>query len=198
MSVDDPKTSADGDEDETKSGITFQLALKELRTASWYWGPISPQKAEHLLNNQPPGTFLLRDSRNERYFFSFSYRTDQGCFHTHVGLHCGRWCLGGPNSLIRSDSFSLIEFVNKAINASNDKNHYEILLHHRVPDETTASIQLKNGFSRYRTATLKYFARLAIRNSLRSELNLNKLVSALPLSRSLKRYVLSPKYLIPN
>ncbi|KAI6178429.1 hypothetical protein M3Y98_00499900 [Aphelenchoides besseyi] len=47
MSVNDPKTSADGEDDETKGGITFQLALKELRTA------ISPQKAEHLLNNQP-------------------------------------------------------------------------------------------------------------------------------------------------
>jgi len=48
--------------------------LKEITICSFYWGKIDRYEAEKLLEGKPEGTFLLRDSAQEEYLFSVSFR----------------------------------------------------------------------------------------------------------------------------
>lgn len=48
--------------------------LKEITNCSFYWGKIDRYEAEKLLEGKPEGTFLLRDSAQEEYLFSVSFR----------------------------------------------------------------------------------------------------------------------------
>ena len=48
--------------------------LKEITTCSFYWGKIDRYEAEKLLEGKVEGTFLLRDSAQEEYLFSVSFR----------------------------------------------------------------------------------------------------------------------------
>lgn len=50
--------------------------LKEITNCSFYWGKIDRYEAEKLLEGKPEGTFLLRDSAQEEYLFSVSFRYD--------------------------------------------------------------------------------------------------------------------------
>ena len=46
--------------------IACLAALSVLRESCWYWGNISGEKAKEVLKGSSPGTFLLRDSSDQR------------------------------------------------------------------------------------------------------------------------------------
>ncbi|KAI6182858.1 Mediator complex subunit 23 [Aphelenchoides bicaudatus] len=190
VSLSKPSTSfCKGDEE-----LTFGKALAELRQQQWYWGNISTKKTEQLLKNRPAGTFLVRDSRSEHYFFSFSYQTAAGVFHSHIVLHNGIYCLGGPNSLIQSTS--LVELVKKAIKSSEEKSCYHILMH---PDPSNANQRYSDVHIQFPLnrcdllPPLKHLCRITIRHSIRSDNDLNRL----PLPRNLQKYLAVSAYLSP-
>uniref|UniRef100_A0A0K0EJX7 SH2 domain-containing protein n=1 Tax=Strongyloides stercoralis TaxID=6248 RepID=A0A0K0EJX7_STRER len=76
-------------------------SIAELRKCQWYWGSISSREAENLLTNEPPGTFLVRDSRNENYIYSLTFKTEGNIIHSRLAKYNGYYCLGGPHSLIK-------------------------------------------------------------------------------------------------
>uniref|UniRef100_A0A914NF04 SH2 domain-containing protein n=1 Tax=Meloidogyne incognita TaxID=6306 RepID=A0A914NF04_MELIC len=92
---------------------SFTKMLEELKECQWYWGSISPSTATKLLKGYQPGTFLVRDSRSDNSIFSFSYSTNNGIYHTRINCFNGRFCLGGPRSLIGTES--LPQFINDII-----------------------------------------------------------------------------------
>uniref|UniRef100_A0A671MAL4 Suppressor of cytokine signaling 3 n=1 Tax=Sinocyclocheilus anshuiensis TaxID=1608454 RepID=A0A671MAL4_9TELE len=49
-----------------------------------YWGSISGKEANHLLNSEPSGTFLVRDSSDNRHFFTLSVKTESGTKNLRV------------------------------------------------------------------------------------------------------------------
>jgi hypothetical protein len=108
----------------TGNCFKITITIDFLFQQAWYWGNISTKKSEQLLTDHPPGTFLVRDSRSDNYFFSISYQTESGVFHSHVSLHGGRYCFGGPKSFIQSKS--LVTLVEKAIKSSKEQNHYHV------------------------------------------------------------------------
>ena len=58
--------------------------LGNLGTYGWYWGPVTAREAEQLLEGRPDGTFLLRDSSHDRYFFSLTFRSQDKTCHMRV------------------------------------------------------------------------------------------------------------------
>ena len=50
----------------------------------WYWGAMSFDEAEAMLANRRDGSFLVRDSSDERYILSLSFRSLGGTHHTRI------------------------------------------------------------------------------------------------------------------
>ncbi len=46
----------------------------EIANCPFYWGKMDRYEAEALLANKPEGSFLLRDSAQDEYVFSVSFR----------------------------------------------------------------------------------------------------------------------------
>uniref|UniRef100_A0A6A7FUV7 Suppressor of cytokine signaling 5 n=1 Tax=Hirondellea gigas TaxID=1518452 RepID=A0A6A7FUV7_9CRUS len=58
--------------------------LLAITSCSFYWGKMDRYEAERLLENRPEGTFLLRDSAQEEYLFSVSFRRYERSLHARI------------------------------------------------------------------------------------------------------------------
>ncbi|XP_055039113.1 suppressor of cytokine signaling 3a [Misgurnus anguillicaudatus] len=61
-----------------------QRAVRKLQESGFYWGSISGKEANHELNAEPSGTFLVRDSSDKRHFFTLSVKTESGTKNLRV------------------------------------------------------------------------------------------------------------------
>ncbi len=59
----------------------------------WYWGPLSWDDAESRLANKPDGSFLVRDSSDDRYILSLSFRSQGTTHHTRIEHYKGEYSL---------------------------------------------------------------------------------------------------------
>ncbi|ESO12013.1 hypothetical protein HELRODRAFT_62096 [Helobdella robusta] len=58
--------------------------LHQITNCNYYWGVMNRYEAEKLLDNKPDGTFLLRDSAQEDFLFSVSFRRYSRSLHARV------------------------------------------------------------------------------------------------------------------
>ncbi|XP_076066620.1 uncharacterized protein LOC143039988 [Oratosquilla oratoria] len=58
--------------------------LLDITRCGFYWGKMDRYEAERLLDNRPEGTFLLRDSAQEEYLFSVSFRRYGRSLHARI------------------------------------------------------------------------------------------------------------------
>lgn len=58
--------------------------LLDITNCSFYWGVMDRYEAEKLLENKPEGTFLLRDSAQEEFLFSVSFRRYGRSLHARI------------------------------------------------------------------------------------------------------------------
>ncbi|CAG0913988.1 unnamed protein product [Notodromas monacha] len=58
--------------------------LLTIANCSFYWGRMDRYEAEKQLDNKPEGAFLLRDSAQEDYFFSVSFRRYGRSLHARI------------------------------------------------------------------------------------------------------------------
>ena len=58
--------------------------LLQITSCSFYWGKMDRYEAERLLDGRPEGTFLLRDSAQEEYLFSVSFRKYGRSLHARI------------------------------------------------------------------------------------------------------------------
>lgn len=49
----------------------------------WYWGPISVEAAEKILSNEPDGSFIVRDSSDDHYIFTLTFKLN-GLRHVRI------------------------------------------------------------------------------------------------------------------
>jgi suppressor of cytokine signaling 7 len=59
----------------------------------WYWGALGFDEAEAKLANRRDGSFLVRDSSDERYILSLSFRSLGGTHHTRIEHYKGKYFL---------------------------------------------------------------------------------------------------------
>lgn len=65
-----------------------QAALRTLRTSGYYYEGLSWEEAGRILRGCPVGTFLVRDSSDNRFLFALSVQTERG--PTSVRIHYRR------------------------------------------------------------------------------------------------------------
>lgn len=57
---------------------------QDILTCPFYWGKMDRYEAEALLSNKPEGSFLLRDSAQDDYVFSVSFRRYSRSLHARI------------------------------------------------------------------------------------------------------------------
>lgn len=62
----------------------LELGLRNLAQHGWYWGPLTRVEAEEKLTGYNDGTFLVRDSSDDRYLLSLSFRSQGKTLHTRI------------------------------------------------------------------------------------------------------------------
>lgn len=58
--------------------------LHKIINSSFYWGVMDRYQAEKLIDNKPEGTFLLRDSAQDEFLFSVSFRRYGRSLHARI------------------------------------------------------------------------------------------------------------------
>lgn len=79
--------------------ITLDQQMRELKKMGWYWGSIGPDFACKLLEFEPDGTFLVRDSSSECYIFSMTFKLDGNVHHSRIEHTNGKSCPSSANQL---------------------------------------------------------------------------------------------------
>ncbi|XP_054627306.1 suppressor of cytokine signaling 4 [Dunckerocampus dactyliophorus] len=74
--------SLDGAEDACSHVLVPDLL--QINNSSCYWGMLNRFEAEELLDGQPEGTFLLRDSAQDDFLFSVSFRRYSRSLHARI------------------------------------------------------------------------------------------------------------------
>ncbi|XP_066498842.1 suppressor of cytokine signaling 3a [Hoplias malabaricus] len=62
----------------------IQSTVKKLQESGFYWASISGKDANTILASEPSGTFLIRDSSDNRHFFTLSVKTESGTKNLRV------------------------------------------------------------------------------------------------------------------
>lgn len=178
-------------EEDMTASTSLCECIREVESQGWYWGAISAKESKKLLENQPSGTFLVRDSQSDNYIFTIVYKTTNIVGQTRVPRFRGNFCLGGPNSLIREQS--LVNFIKKLLDYSHDVERIEILSFPRPNENVAEHIYLTHPLDRSQMLpSLMYLCRLVIRKHLKDPKNINEL----PLPENIKKYLASKKYLM--
>ncbi|XP_040845780.1 suppressor of cytokine signaling 3 [Ochotona curzoniae] len=68
-------------------------AVRKLQQSGFYWSAVTGGEANLLLSAEPAGTFLIRDSSDQRHFFTLSVKTQSGTKNLRIQ------CEGGSFSL---------------------------------------------------------------------------------------------------
>ncbi|KAM9826593.1 suppressor of cytokine signaling 4 [Syngnathus typhle] len=69
---------------EDSNGHILVPDLLQINNSSCYWGVLNRFEAEELLEGQPEGTFLLRDSAQDEFLFSVSFRRYSRSLHARI------------------------------------------------------------------------------------------------------------------
>jgi hypothetical protein len=71
-------------DEEMRKMLDYAASIEKVKDCGWYWGPISGDKAEKLLANEPDGSFIVRDSSDEHYIFSLTFKLNGAVRHVRI------------------------------------------------------------------------------------------------------------------
>ncbi|KYN27316.1 Suppressor of cytokine signaling 7, partial [Trachymyrmex cornetzi] len=145
-----------------------------LKQYGWYWGPISGEAAEKILSNEPDGSFIVRDSSDDHYIFSLSFRLNS--------------CNFSFGSCTKFKSHTIVDFIENAVEHSRSGRYLFFL--HRRPVLGPMRVQLLHPVSRFKQVqSLQHTCRFVILKMVRRDL-----IPTLPLPRRLIDYLSTPHY----
>lgn len=68
-------------------------AVRKLQESGFYWSTVTGGQANLLLSAEPTGTFLIRDSSDQRHFFTLSVKTESGTKNLRIQCEGGKFSL---------------------------------------------------------------------------------------------------------
>ena len=168
--------------------FSLLAGLRDLVKYGWYWGPLSRTEAAVLLDGKPDGTFLVRDSADDRYLLSLTYRTVGRTVQTRIQHHHGSFNFNGlPTST--NHCHNVVTLIEKAMEQSEAGAfcHLPPTAQYLYP----APVRLLFPHSRFRTMrSLQQQCRSVIRQATRCDL-----ICELPLPNIMKTYLMESSYI---
>lgn len=160
--------------------------LFRLSKFGWYWGPITRVEAEDKLANQQNGAFLVRDSSDERYLLSLSFRSYGRTWHTRIE-HCN-----GMFSFYAQPETegypSIVDLIEHSMNDS--QTGIFCYSRSRSPGAPSFPVRLTKPVSRFtQVRSLQYLCRFVIRQYTRYDH-----IQQLPLPKKIKGWIEENQY----
>lgn len=182
-----PPVPDDGPRDtyERETSMDFATSIEKVKDYGWYWGPTSGEVAEKILSNEPDGSFIVRDSSDDHYIFSLTFKLNGFVRHVRIEHDQGNFSFG---SCTKFKSHTIVEFVENAVEHSRSGRYLFFL--HRRPILGPMRVQLLHPVSRFKQVqSLQHMARFVILKMVRRDL-----IHKLPLPRRLIDYLNTPHY----
>ncbi|XP_039285891.1 uncharacterized protein LOC111054243 [Nilaparvata lugens] len=174
------------EEEETEeANMDFASSIEKVKDYGWYWGPISGETAEKILSNEPDGSFIVRDSSDDHYIFSLTFKLNGVVRHVRIEHDQGNFSFG---SCTKFKSRTIVEFIENAVEHSRGDRYLFFL--HRRPIHGPMRVQLLHPVSRFKQVqSLQHMCRFVILKVVRRDL-----IGELPLPRRILDYLSSPHY----
>lgn len=166
----------------------LSLSLRDLACYGWYWGPVTRVEAEKKLQGLKDGTFLVRDSSDERYLLSLSFRSQGKTLHTRIEYSNGHFSFYSfPDT--DSDGYkSVAALIEHSMEYSKDGVF--CFSRARALGSPAVPVRLLKPLSRFnQVRSLQHYCRFAIRQSIRFDL-----IRQLPLPRHVHGYLECSQY----
>ncbi|XP_032675581.1 uncharacterized protein LOC116846170 isoform X1 [Odontomachus brunneus] len=181
-----PLSAARPEEDVAEdTSMDFAASIEKVKDYGWYWGPISGEAAEKILSNEPDGSFIVRDSSDDHYIFSLSFRLNSCVRHVRIEHDQGNFSFG---SCTKFKSHTIVDFIENAVEHSRSGRYLFFL--HRRPVLGPMRVQLLHPVSRFKQVqSLQHTCRFVILKMVRRDL-----IPTLPLPRRLIDYLSTPHY----
>ncbi len=114
--------------------------------------------AERLLSSEPNGSFLLRDSSDDHYIFSLTFKLNSKVRHVRIEHDQGIFSFG---SYTKFKSSTIVDFIENAVGHSRSGRYLFFL--HRQPRLGPLRVQLLHPVSRFKTVhSLQHQCRFVI------------------------------------
>src|SRR5699024_3869002 len=125
-STDQTPTAVDDRSDAHQPPTTADDDDRPLLSYGWFWGSISRRDAENLLRGKEEGTFLVRQSSDQRFLYSLSFRSNGKTMHTRIE-YCDSlyWFYSNDSAASRhaeDGSPTLAGLIAEAMNQNNADN----------------------------------------------------------------------------
>lgn len=146
------------------NGLT--LDLRSLARYGWYWGPITRVEAEERLARAKDGTFLVRDSSDDRYLLSLSFHSQGKTLHTRIEYCNGNFSFYSFPDADTERYPSVVELIQRSMQYSKDGVF--CFSRARTAGSPAVPVRLLKPFSRFNhVQTLQHYCRFVIRQSIR-------------------------------
>lgn len=161
----------------------FLTGLNDLCKCGWYWGPLSSKEAESKLQGKPDGTFLVRDSNDNRYLLSLSFRSEGRTLHTRIEFCKGKFSFYAAPFMTSGCHESIVDLIEDCVDKSKEK----VFCYSKGRGHNGAAfpVRLMKALSRFdHVCTLQHLCRFVIRQHLSLEN-----IGEMPLPGTMKKYL---------
>jgi len=177
------ETGAGGGEED--SSMDFPASIEKVKDHGWYWGPLSGEAAERILAAEPDGSFVVRDSSDQHYIFSLTFKLNGFVRHVRIEHDQGNFSFG---SFTKFKSTTIVDFIENAVEHSRSGRYLFFL--HRRPVLGPMRVQLLHPVSRFkRVQSLQHLCRYVIVKLVRKDH-----LESLPIPNRIKTYLNTPFY----